>query len=338
MISDPGRSPVSSPQSRIAKQSEHSENVESRVLSEHQIPSEAIGCPLCATDDWTEHARYRDVDYGVPGLWRIVRCRQCDLLYLNPRPRSDAFHMIYPANSVYFQMELRPDTRWLMKKAIVTAYEGGKLRELERCGISQNSRVLDVGCGGGFFLTLLKQKGWNAVGVEPNSDLVKKATAAGLDVRQGTLVDAALEPASFDAITLWHALEHDPAPRQTLARCRSLLKPGGCVVIQVPDFGSWEARRLGNYFWGLDLPRHLLFFTEKTLATIGKNQGFEIEQIRRARNPTSWLWSLLRWTGWDWYAEMEKNIGKITAGYLLIAPLYYTLSRGDWLTAVFRQR
>lgn len=301
------------------------------------IPSEMITCALCGSDRWIAQARYRDLDFKVPGEWCLVRCDDCGFIYLNPRPALSAFNLIYPRNYVPYQMELTPSTRWLMRKAIITAYEGGKLREIQRCNIPVGSRILDVGCGAGFFLSLLADHGWLAVGVEPNQELVERARRNALDVRLGTLEDARLESEAFDVITLWHALEHDPVPKKTLSRCRELLKPGGVVIIQLPDFDSWEAKAFGNYFWGLDLPRHLNFFTSDTLGKIGLEQGFKVEAIRRTRNPTSWLWSLLRKLGLDWYAEMERNIGKITFGYLLLAPVYYAFSKGDWITASMRK-
>jgi hypothetical protein len=116
-----------------------------------------------------------------------------------------------------------------------------------------------------------------------------------------------------------------------------LLKPGGTVVLQVPDNASWEARRLRNYFWSNDIPRHLNFFTAPTLSNMLRKQGFEVMDIRWTKNATSWLWSLLRWLKWDLYAQMERNIGKITVLYLLIAPFYYLFSRGDWITGIFRK-
>jgi 2-polyprenyl-3-methyl-5-hydroxy-6-metoxy-1,4-benzoquinol methylase len=302
------------------------------------IPTEHVCCPNCGADDWDEHARFCDLDFGVPGQWRLVHCRWCDLIYMNPRPGPSAFHMVYPRNYVPYQMELRDDTRWMMKYAIMTAYEGAKLKEIDRLSLPPNPRCLDVGCGGGVFLGLLKQRGWVPVGVEPNSDLVSRARERhGLDVRFGTLSTAPLEENFFDVITLWHALEHDSHPAETLARCYQLLKPGGVAIVQVPDHDSWEARVLKNYFWSNDIPRHLNFFTAPTLTSFVAKRGFRVESLRRTKNATSWLWTLLRWLRWDLYAQMEKNIGLITALYLLIAPVYSLVSRGDWITMIIRR-
>lgn len=303
-----------------------------------EIPTETVSCPACNSVDWIEYARYMDLDFKVPGIWRLVKCVNCQLIYMNPRPTSEAFHLIYPANYVPYQMDLRPDTRWLMKKAILTAYEGAKLRELERVSMPSKPRILDVGCGAGFFLTLLRERGWAAIGVEPNRDLVERAKSElGLDVRLGTLETADLGANSFDVITLWHALEHDPSPRHTLALCYQLLKPGGAVLVQVPDNASWEAKHLGNYYWSNDIPRHLNFFTRTTLAQMARLEHFSAEDIHRTKNATSWLWTFLRWVNWDLYAQMERNIGKISLLYLIVAPFYYLFSKGDWITAVLRK-
>ena len=306
-------------------------------LSVDGIPAEHCSCPGCGEKDQERYARYRDFDCGVSGVWNLVRCKACDLIYLNPRPKAEAFQLIYPSNYVPYQMELRPDTRWLMKVSIKQAYEGGKVRILKKIGLNEKARILDVGCGAGFFLSLLKRQAWEAVGVEPNRVLVERAHQLKLDVRCGTLSTATLEPASFDAISLWHCLEHDPTPRETLTQCHRLLKERGVVIAQVPDHDSWEAKRLGNYFWGNDIPRHLIFFTRSSLIRMAQERGFIVEMIQRTRNATSWLWSLLRYVKWDLYQNMEKNIGTISLLYGLIVPFYYAFSRGDWITAILRK-
>lgn len=297
-----------------------------------------VHCPNCDADDYTEYVHYRDLDFDVPGTWPIAKCNICDQLYMNPQPSETAFHLIYPRNYVPYQMDLRPDTRPLMKFAILTAYEGAKLKILDKIELPDKPRTLDVGCGAGFFLEMLKRRGWDAVGVEPNEDLVKRAVGElGLDVRQGTLTTADLEEASFDVITLWHCLEHDPTPKETLRLCFRLLKPEGVVVAQVPDHASWEAKTFKNYFWSNDIPRHLNFFTPQTLRQITEQCGFDTRKLFPTKNATSWVWSFLRLAKWDLYAEMEKNIGKISILYIIFAPFYYLFSKGDWTTGIFEK-
>lgn len=302
------------------------------------IKTRFVHCPNCDSDNFNESLRYRDLDFNVPGTWPIVKCNNCDQLYMNPQPSEAAFHQIYPSNYVPYQMDLRPDTRPLMRFAILSAYEGAKLKIMDKIARSDKPRILDIGCGAGFFLEMLKRRNWDAVGVEPNEKLVKRAVnELGLDVKQGILATADLEEASFDIITLWHCLEHDPTPKKTLERCFRLLKPSGVVVAQVPDNASWEARTFKNYFWSNDIPRHLNFFTPNTLRQITENCGFNTKKLFPTKNATSWVWSFLRLVKWDLYAEMEKNITKISILYIIFAPFYHLFSKGDWTTGIFEK-
>jgi hypothetical protein len=132
--------------------SEMVRNVCKSELSIDGISAEYVCCPGCEADDWVDYARYRDVDYGVPGAWTLVLCRCCHLIYMNPRPKEEAFDLIYPSNYVPYQIDSRPDTRCLMRLGMKMAYEGPKLKILQKIALPERPFILDVGCGAGFFL------------------------------------------------------------------------------------------------------------------------------------------------------------------------------------------
>jgi len=158
--------------------------------------------------------------------------------------------------------------------------------EATRLGYAINGhptgRLLDVGCATGNFLSLVKQRGWEIWGVEFNPTAA--ATAArrlNAEVLAGDLVDLHLPGEYFDAVTLFHVIEHVLDPRRTVHMIREVLKRKGRLVLETPDFGSRSARRMGA-MWPHVKPReHLYYFDERTLRDLLQGSGFRVEKVRR---------------------------------------------------------
>lgn len=145
--------------------------------------------------------------------------------------------------------------------------------------VCSRGRILDVGCGTGEFLAAMKQRGWDVIGLEPSAIAAAHAREAlGLDVRAETLKDADLPEASFDVITLWTVLEHVYAPLSTLRAARRLLRPGGLLLISIPDTQSLDARCFGEHWVGYDTPRHLYVYPRAVLRSLLEQSGLQLEQ------------------------------------------------------------
>jgi SAM-dependent methyltransferase len=133
-------------------------------------------------------------------------------------------------------------------------------------------RLLDVGCAMGLFLKSASETGWEVVGVEPARGLCDKArelVGHRGEVICATLQEANLPAASFDAVTLWDVLEHVSDPLVFARSCAALLRPGGLLLLNVPDLDSWQARLLGTR-WPLLLPEHLNYFNRRSLRLCGE--------------------------------------------------------------------
>ena len=136
-------------------------------------------------------------------------------------------------------------------------------------------RVLDVGCGRGLLLREFQRCGWEVQGTEVSHQAANYAREVlGLKVATGDLPNLNLPPNHFDAVTLWHVLEHLPDPRLWLAEVNRILKPGGALFIGVPNFGGWEARLCRDKWFHLDVPRHLTHFTRNSLTVALQDSGF----------------------------------------------------------------
>ncbi len=230
--------------------------------------------------------------YLIQGLQeRFVTCDGCGLGSLHPMPSSARIAEFYPAE--YYGT---PDAKFepLVEAGVRL---GAKLRAATLLkGIPQGGRVLDVGCGRGVMLRGILDLGYEAHGVELNA-----AAAEGADRRAKIriapqLADARYPSSTFDAVILWHVLEHLPQPDQTLDEIARVLKPGGRLIIAVPNLGSWQSRWSGANWFHLDLPRHVYHFSDRTLAKLVDRHGFQVCSTRHfalLQNPFGWLQSAL---------------------------------------------
>jgi SAM-dependent methyltransferase len=151
------------------------------------------------------------------------------------------------------------------------------------------ARLLDVGCGSGTYLKLMRDLGWQVRGVELDEGAVETARKARLDVRQGTMDD--LDPeldGTFDAITVGHVIEHTHDPIAALSAARSVLKPGGILWIGTPNLGSLGASVFRARWRALEPPRHLVIFTGAALTVALHRAGFT--DVRPVRSTASAPW------------------------------------------------
>jgi SAM-dependent methyltransferase len=154
-----------------------------------------------------------------------------------------------------------------------------RMRLLEQhANPNDNSRwLLDVGCGEGTFLRAARKQGWNVCGTELASAV---DPYADLEIFPG--LDQVLRKfgtASFDAITMWHSLEHLRDPRSALRSAYELLKPSGTLLLAVPDAGGLQARVFRRQWLHLDVPRHLFHFGKRSLLRLLEDSGFRVERL-----------------------------------------------------------
>lgn len=135
------------------------------------------------------------------------------------------------------------------------------------------AKILDVGCGDGTFLNFAKQAGWQVVGVELSRDRKPDWIEILPDISE---VKNKYGLGVFSAVTLWHSLEHFKDPKQIIEAVNELLRPGGTILISVPNSDSWQARVFGKYWFHNDVPRHLFHFSEDALRNLLKSAGFSV--------------------------------------------------------------
>lgn len=229
---------------------------------------EIVNCNFCGADDSHLFLINRDRLLNKDDLFSLVQCNQCDLIYLNPRPSAQEIKAFYPDSyGVYTSDQTNPVLRWL--KELLWSQDRALLNKY----ISDQARILEVGCGSGEYLAYMRDKaGWEVQGIEISPFIVEKAKQDyNLKVHLGTLTQTQLPEQAFDAVIMKYVLEHVHDPLESVTKISQILKPGGIFYFIIPDPDSWELKLFGKYWNGLDTPRHLFLFPRNTIeATLRK--------------------------------------------------------------------
>jgi SAM-dependent methyltransferase len=216
-------------------------------------------CPVCAGPTAAER-RFGDVP--------LRRCADCGFTLLvgdvDPDLYGDRYFETY-AGGDYLAHEARRRRESRLR-----------LRLLARVA-PPPGRLLEVGAAAGFFLDEARTAGYDGKGVEPNPAMAAFARARlRLDVRTGTLGETALDPGSFDAVCAFHVLEHIDRPLEAARSIHGALRPGGHLLVEVPNAESATARRRGAHWPPLDLPHHVGHHGPRSLRTLLERAGFQV--------------------------------------------------------------
>lgn len=239
-----------------------------------RIPDELLtrrACPTCgATDETLE----LDKDH-----MRIVRCRACDLVFVNPTFDETHYTRVY-ASQAY--QDIVRDLGINSHEYRVGRFGSERVRvmsEYLRVQDGRAPRYLDVGCSTGFVVEAARSQGWDAIGIDLNPSAIDFGRSRGLDLRTVALEDAGFAPGSFDAISLFDVLEHLLDPGRTLRACADLLAPGGTVFIYVPNFDSASRLLMGanaHFIWPT---HHLNYYTPATIRDLMMRHSLTPELI-----------------------------------------------------------
>lgn len=254
-------------------------------------------CYLCGSDGTRLYKGLIDMTYGAPGVWNLSRCPNpdCGLVWLDPMPSASE---VFKAYRVYYTHEDYADKRrkdidgsnYLLLKVFnpllklfmhatgIRRFEKewrNKADDMFLDKVPPGGNLLDVGCGKGEFLARMRRKDWVVEGTDVDSAAVEHARVKnGLMVHHGVLESVGFPPASFDAVTMNHVIEHVHNPIAVIRECLRLLKPAGRLVLVTPNLDGVGHRRFGRNWRGLEPPRHLHLFTRRTLKECASRAGF----------------------------------------------------------------
>lgn len=240
---------------------------------------ENVRCNLCGSDDTEPVA---EVD-----SFHIVRCRQCGLIYVNPRYREDVLEQLYTAE--YYDHDGIKNGQaffgyddYIADEENIRITFAKRLKTIER--FVHKGKLLDIGCATGFFLDLARTRGWEVVGSEVSAFAAQYARDRfGLDVHIGPLKDLHFDAETFDVVTMWDVIEHVADPLGDLQEVWRILRKDGLLSLITPDCGSPIARLLGKRWEEMRRVReHIYFFSKRTMTEMLHRTGFEVLKIENA--------------------------------------------------------
>jgi len=219
-------------------------------------------------------------------------CPGCGLVFLDPRPADSELDRIYP--SEYHAFNFSEEDFGLIHR-IRSRLEARRL--LRWCSkLPSTARILDIGCGDGFHLDLLRRfgsPGWQLHGVDTNEAAIRAAQARGLDATAGEVESLDVGRSGFDLILLIMTIEHVGDPRRMLGEAYRLLNSGGRLVVVTDNSSALDARLFRGGFWGgYHFPRHWNLFNRQSLGRLAEFVGFEVVSLRTAMSPVNWVYSI----------------------------------------------
>jgi SAM-dependent methyltransferase len=303
-----------------------------------------VGCCVCETEDAEPVGVGEDFEYRTSAdTFLAVQCNSCGLVYLNPRPEVSEFERIYPAD--YHAFDFSEKDFGIVHK-IRSRLEAKRL--LESCkDLPDDARILDIGCGDGFHLNLLKKygrPGWTLEGVDIDRRAAEMAEKSGLKVHTGSIESLDLPENSFDLAFMIQTIEHVERPETILAAALRVLKPGGKLIVVTDNTDSIDFKFFkGGYWGGYHFPRHWNLFNRNSLTRLAEKTGFEIEKLATVVSPVNWVYSIHN-SLVDWRAPqflINRFTLKSTVSLSIFTSLdilLQKLGRGALLRAILRKR
>jgi ubiquinone/menaquinone biosynthesis C-methylase UbiE len=229
--------------------------------------------------------------------FKLLKCRDCGLVYINPRPAMKEISKYYDSNYYSSKDIIRVFAERLFLHFFVNIKKGMVLK------FKKAGNILDIGCGDGGFLSVFSlDKNWKAYGVEPNpSGYALSREKLGEAVFNKELSDCNFPDAYFDVITMWHVLEHIYEPNSLLSEINRVLDNRGVFIVGIPNINGMGFKLAKENWFHLDAPRHLYHYDPRTVTKILIKNGFEVLKINFpfAEYPLDLFHSLLN--------SLEKN-------------------------------
>lgn len=254
----------------------------------------AIPCNLCGADNY-------DIlfEAGVAQIARVVKCKECGLIYANPRGQIDDAANYQQAAPEGILLGVDKDTshpfRWRYDKETLQTRDFDKTWATLQRLHPNKGHVVEVGSSMGFLLRRFVDDGWSATGVDPWRELpALTQDMHGFDTIPLTLEEAKLPDASADVVILLHVIEHVPDPLATMREINRILKPGGHMVLETPRYDTLMFKLMGKRERSLRMDGHIYFYEDDTLRRSVETAGFNMVELRhvgRSLTAERFIWN-----------------------------------------------
>jgi 2-polyprenyl-3-methyl-5-hydroxy-6-metoxy-1,4-benzoquinol methylase len=258
-------------------------------------------CPTCGSGSKPAArvvAAGRDYEYETcTNVFNFVACGACGTLYLSPGPARGDLGAIYP-DDYYTRSEASGRGAGTLVRAAWGLVERRRAARLAVLLGAGRRRILDIGCGDGRLLRVLRRLGgadWVLEGIEYglSDEAIRGAALAGIELRAGLHEEIDLGASRYDLIVAQQVIEHALDPGAMLTKIRRELVPGGHVVLDTPSCDGIDRALFGTRYWGgYHFPRHMTLFTPETLAVLARRCGLEVVLVKKLLSPVFWIMTL----------------------------------------------
>jgi 2-polyprenyl-3-methyl-5-hydroxy-6-metoxy-1,4-benzoquinol methylase len=237
-------------------------------------------CPVCSGTAITKVLSAKD--HTVSGeIFDIFQCDLCTARFTQNIPSENEIGKYYHSADYISHSDTKKGFINTMYHYVRNRTLSSKRKLIKKYTGLEEGSILDIGPGTGAFLHKMYNTGWNVKGIEPDTSARKKALELyGLDLKSSEELFSQL-PGTFDAITLWHVLEHIHQLRDYIEQLKKLLKPNGRLFIAVPNYKSHDANVYKEYWAGYDVPRHLYHFSPESMTQLLLRHGLQLKNIKR---------------------------------------------------------
>jgi 2-polyprenyl-3-methyl-5-hydroxy-6-metoxy-1,4-benzoquinol methylase len=198
----------------------------------------------------------------------LRKCKSCKLAFVGRVPREEELQAFYSQYSYARTQWLSPITRKRYQELLV---------EFEP--FRKTGRILDSGCGAGFFLEEAKAAGWEVWGTEYSDEAIKLCTEKGISMHHGSLQNAPFEPGFFDVVTSFEVIEHLHHVKDEAQSFHKLLRTGGLLYCTTPNFNAISRYFLKDRYNVIGYPEHLTYFTPRSIHALFSSNGFRKKSL-----------------------------------------------------------
>lgn len=236
-------------------------------------------CPVCGSTNLQDHLSAKDYTVSEK-RFNILLCKDCTLAFTQDVPSQEEIGPYYKAETYISHSDTNKGLINKLYHLVRKRTLSGKRLLVEDFTGAKKGRVLDIGCGTGAFLNEMKTAGWDALGLEPDADA--RAMAKKLfDIEALPSPELfSLVPGSYDAVTMWHVLEHVHQLHDYVEKIHEIIKPAGKFFVAVPNYTAADAKKYKEFWAAYDVPRHLYHFSPKSMQMLMKQHGFKMVELK----------------------------------------------------------
>lgn len=240
---------------------------------------EEVSCYNCGSSKNTFFLMGEEDLTGKEGQFRYVKCDDCSLVYHNPRIHMDQIKEFYDGEYIAHRKKkdwgvLTPLYEWAMNK-----HDRDKEKIVKKhVELNDKTQIMDVGCAVGTFLLHLRKKHGSQISGVDFKEGLDFPDFDKIEFYEGLFYDQNPGVERYDAVTMWHFLEHCYDPNKSLQKAKEVLKPDGKLIIEVPRLDSLTFKIFGRKWPGVQAPQHTALYSKKTFVELMEKNGFVVEK------------------------------------------------------------